>query len=135
MNLSVCRYSALVAILLVSVAGCTWNVSPNVTDDGHVNVSDLVFPEQNVAWQKDGKIINQNDIAKIKAGVNKDELYQLIGPPHFSEGHKAREWDYIFKFYDKNQKVETCQYKVIFDKNYKGQEFYWQPASCAKYAR
>ena len=66
----------------------------------------------------------------IKPGVSKDELYQLIGFPHFSEGNYAREWDYIMKFYLPDETVKICQYKVIFDKQYKGQEFYWSPADC-----
>lgn len=130
MKKSLYRNSALAAIVMMSVVGCTRNISSNLTDEGRVNASDLVFPSTDEAWQKEGRFVNEDNLAKIRAGINKDQLYQLIGPPHFSEGYKAREWDYIFKFYDNNDQIKTCQYKIIFDKEYKGQEFYWLPADC-----
>lgn len=130
MKKSLYHNSALAAIVMMSVVGCTRNISSNLTDEGRVNASDLVFPSTDEAWQKEGRFVNEDNLAKIRAGINKDQLYQLIGPPHFSEGYKAREWDYIFKFYDNNDQIKTCQYKIIFDKEYKGQEFYWLPADC-----
>lgn len=123
------------SISLALATGCSWQVSSNISNDGHVSASDLVFPEIDNAWQKNGQFPNSENLSKIRAGVSKDDLYQLIGRPHFSEAQYAREWDYILKFYRSDDSVQICQYKVIFDKNYKGQEFYWQPAECARYAQ
>lgn len=151
MKKSVRHYGLLAtAALLFTVSGCaqknitpTWYLTSGA-QSGSVDANDLVFPDPNEAWQKGGTIVNHDDIAKIGVGTTKDELYQLIGTPHFSEGFNAREWDYILKFYDANNTVETCQYKIIFDDSYEGRlrddeffatELYWQPASCAKYAR
>lgn len=131
MKKSFYRNGVLLAVVLMSVTGCTRSISTNLTDDGRVNASDLIFPAMDEAWQKEGQVVDIDDIAKIKPGISKEQLYQLIGTPHFSEGYKAREWDYILNIYDENQQVKTCQYKVIFDKEYKGQEFYWMPADCA----
>lgn len=136
------RHGLLAAALLFAATGCTWHLSPGA-QQGSVNPEDVVFPEQHSAWQKAGKIVEQNDIAKIKAGFTKEEIYQVIGAPHFQEGFNAREWDYILKFYDGNDHIETCLYKIIFDNGYEGKlrgdsfqatEFYWQPASCGQYA-
>ena len=134
--------------LFLTVSGCaqknimpTWHLTPGA-QKGSVNPDELVFPDLNKAWQKGGTIVNHQDIANIKVGTTKDELYKLIGTPHFSEGFNAREWDYILKFYDANNTVETCQYKIIFDDSYEGRmrddefgvtEVYWNPASCAKH--
>lgn len=151
MKKSVYRYSLLVTTaLLFTVTGCTqknikptWYLTPGA-QQGSVNSDDLVFPDPKKAWQKGGSIVNHNDIAKITAGTTKDEIYKLIGTPHFSEGFNAREWDYILKFYDTNQQIEVCQYKIIFNNGYAGRlkddefrvsEVYWKPASCAKYAQ
>ena len=151
MKKSLCHYGLLATTaLLFTVSGCaqknitpTWHLTPGA-QKGSVNPDDLVFPDPNKAWQKGGTIVNHQDIAKIRVGTTKDELYKLIGTPHFSEGFNAREWDYILKFYDANNTVETCQYKIIFDDSYEGRirddeffatEFYWQPAYCAKYAQ
>lgn len=134
--------------LFLTVSGCaqknimpTWHLTPGA-QKGSVNPDELVFPDLNKAWQKGGTIVNHQDIANIKEGTTKDELYKLIGTPHFSEGFNAREWDYILKFYNANNTVETCQYKIIFDDSYEGRmrddefgvtEVYWKPASCAKH--
>lgn len=118
----------------LALTACTNTVSKNVTTQGHVDASDLIFPDMKKAWQKEGQFPNSENLSKIKAGVVKDELYQLIGRPHFSERKGAHEWDYIFKFYQADNSVKICQYKVIFDKDYRGQEFYWLPADCAQFA-
>lgn len=118
----------------LALTACTNTVSKNVTAQGHVEASDLIFPDMKKAWQKEGQFPNSENLSKIKPGVVKDELYQLIGRPHFSERKGAHEWDYIFKFYQADNSVKICQYKVIFDQHYRGQEFYWLPADCAQYA-
>lgn len=136
MNLMKMTTLALVAGM--GLTGCmgTKHLSQNISDDGRVSsADDIVFPALDKAWQKEGQFPNSENLSKIRAGIGKDELYQLIGRPHFSEAQKAREWDYIMKFYQADDSVKICQYKVIFDKNYKGQEFYWLPADCANYAK
>lgn len=125
---------ALCSVLGLFITGCTKTLSNSITSEGHVQKSDLIFPKLEKAWQKDGQFPNSENLSKIKPGVGKDDLYQLIGRPHFSEAQHANEWDYIFKFYQPDNTVKICQYKVIFDKDYKGQEFYWLPEECAAYA-
>ena len=132
------KMTILALVVGVSLTGCmgTKHLSQNISDDGRVSsADDIVFPQLDKAWQKEGQFPNSENLSKIRAGIAKDELYQLIGRPHFSEAQKAREWDYIMKFYQADDSVKICQYKVIFDKNYKGQEFYWLPADCANYAK
>lgn len=120
----------LVALGLSSLTACTNTISHNIDSNGHVQKSDVIFPNVDKAWQKDGQFPNSENLSKIKPGIAKDELYQLIGRPHFSEAQHAREWDYIMKFYQPDNSVKICQYKVIFDTDFKGQEFYWEPADC-----
>lgn len=133
------KYTKIISLSVLAgslaLTACTNTVSRNITAEGRVNASDLVFPNVQKAWQKDGIFPNTENLEKIKAGITKDDLYHLIGRPHFSERQNAHEWDYIFKFYQEDNSVKVCQYKVIFDKNYQGQEFYWQPADCGKYTQ
>lgn len=132
------KLSLTLAVLTLALTGCmgTKQLSTNISSKGTVaDRDDIVFPALDKAWQKDGQFPNTENLAKIRAGVSKDELYQLIGRPHFSEANRAREWDYIMKFYQADNSVKICQYKVIFDDKFKGQEFYWLPADCAKYAK
>lgn len=120
------------SLAVLAMTGCmgTQHLSKGITQEGQVQKADIVFPELNKAWQPDGLFPNSENLAKIKPGIDKDELYKLIGTPHFQEGFNAREWDYMMKFHTPNNPdmpVTVCQYKIIFDKEYKGQEFYWKP--------
>ncbi|STY94137.1 OmpA family protein [Moraxella bovis] len=129
---------ALLSLSVLALTGCmgTRQLSSNITEHGTIdNKDDIVFPQLDKAWQKNGQFPNSENLSKIRPGVAKDELYQLIGRPHFNEANRAREWDYIMKFYQADNSVKICQYKVIFDDKFKGQEFYWMPADCANYAK
>lgn len=126
-----------ITLAVVAMTGCmgTKQLSSNISEHGTISdKDDIVFPALEKAWQKDGQFPNSENLSKIKPGIAKDELYQLIGRPHFNESNRAREWDYIMKFYQADDSVKICQYKVIFDDKFKGQEFYWLPADCAQYA-
>ncbi|WP_156819150.1 OmpA family protein [Psychrobacter lutiphocae] len=120
-----------VGLAMLAMTGCmgTKYLSEGITEEGRVQIENVKFPELDDAWQNEGQFPNSENLAKIKPGILKDELYQLIGRPHFSEAQHAREWDYIMKFYMPDDTVKVCQYKVIFDKDYRGQEFYWHPAA------
>ena len=121
-----------IGLAMLSLTGCigTKYLSEGLTNEGHVEQENITFPELDQAWQKEGQFLNRENLEKVKPGIEKDELYQLIGRPHFSEAQHAREWDYIMKFYMPNDSIKICQYKVIFDTDYRGQEFYWKPADC-----
>lgn len=130
------KLGALSTVVL-AMTGCigTKSLSYGISDDGIVQQENIVFPALEDSWNKQGQFPNSESLSKIRAGVSKDELYQLIGAPHFREDNRAREWDYILKFYRPDESVQICQYKIIFDKQYKGQEFYWSPADCINYVR
>lgn len=130
------KYVAVVAMSLTMVACVgTKQLSHNISRDGQVQAENVIFPDLSKAWQKQGQFPNSENLAKIRAGVSKDELYQLIGRPHFSEAQYAREWDYIMKFYRPDESVQICQYKVIFDDKYRGQSFFWYPATCHQFVQ
>ena len=53
---------------------------------------------------------NIESLRAVGPGVTKDQLYYLLGRPHFREGYAGvREWDYLFHF-RVDGKVVTCQY-------------------------
>ncbi|MDB5884993.1 MAG: OmpA family protein [Polaromonas sp.] len=122
-----------VAVTLLTVQGCAklW-VSKGLTDDGQA--TELVFPDiQKDATLKEGIFVNQANLRQMAPGMTKEQIYALLGRPHFREGiGEVREWDYIFNFRNAaDSTYATCQYKVLFDKNLKARNFYWLPASCA----
>ncbi|MGR3806216.1 OmpA family protein [Pasteurella testudinis] len=73
---------------------------------------------------------NWDNVRMIEKGMNKDQLYYLIGRPHHAEGLFAvREWDYVFN-YRQNGEHKICQFKVLFDDDMNAQSFFWKPTGC-----
>ncbi|PID64835.1 MAG: flagellar motor protein MotB [Gammaproteobacteria bacterium] len=117
------------AVLALSLTACTSMVSEDINDEGVA--AKVIFPTPDSAWNPEGIFPNADNVRTIAPGVTKDDLYYLLGRPHFKEMHGAREWDYIFKFRGQaGEPISTCQYKVIFDKDMRGQSFHWQPETC-----
>lgn len=119
--------------LTVFSSGCATSVS-KLSKEG--KVEEVIFPDIKEAWRRDGTLPSTESLTKITPNLSKDNIYALLGSPHFDEGFGAvREWDYIFNF--KNEVLnrdETCQFKVIFNPKMQVQETFWKPGDCSKYA-
>lgn len=121
----------LSAVVTVTLAGCG-NLS-KVTDEG--TSDNLVWPKLdrstfNHSGSQFGSWPNWDNVRMIERGMNKDEIYNLLGRPHFNEGlFGVREWDYAFN-YRENGKHKVCQYKILFDKNMNAHSFFWYPNGC-----
>lgn len=122
------RFALCALIAATALTACTRHVSRGIAPDAQAD--EVVFPSTDRIVLKEGTFPNVANLRQIGPGVTKDQLYDLIGRPHFREGYAAREWDYLFHFRQGAQ-IVTCQYKVIFDKDYRGQAFHWSPAGCA----
>ncbi|MEL1265898.1 OmpA family protein [Pseudoxanthomonas putridarboris] len=126
------RYTLLpvIACVLALAAGCTRHVSRDISPQG--KAGEVIFPSTDRIVLKEGTFPNVDSLRTVGAGITKDQLYELLGRPHFREGYYGvREWDYLFHFRMPGNGILTCQYKVIFDAEYRGQSFHWAPASCA----
>jgi outer membrane protein OmpA-like peptidoglycan-associated protein len=122
---------------LLALAACSLN---KVKDDGHLatDTSKLVWPEiQKDHWQPEGSFPDLDSLRSVAPGMSKDQLYQLLGRPHFEEGLMGvHEWNYIFNFRNgTNGEYTTCQYKALFDKNMLAQEYFWKPESCQDFLK
>ncbi len=116
------------AALLLPACG-TRHVSRDISPQGVAG--EVIFPDPAHIVMKGGTFPNLGDLRLVGPGMTKDQLYQLLGRPHFHEGYAGvREWDYLFHF-RKDGKIITCQYKVVYDEDYLAQTFHWAPASCA----
>lgn len=119
------RASALA--LAATLAGCASlsNVSPEGTTD------EPVWPEPADATFKTGAWPTPESLALVRPGMSKDQLYELLGRPHFQEGLVGvREWDYLFHLRTATGAVQTCQYKVLFNRDVLASSFYRLPANC-----
>lgn len=115
----------------VALAGCFGTLS-KVADDGTSN--NLVWPKiEDTKFNYGdfrGSWPNWDNVALLEAGMDKYQIYNLIGVPHFSEGLAGvREWDYVFN-YRENSVHKTCQFKILFDKHMIAQNFFWYPNGC-----
>ncbi|KAF1716095.1 OmpA family protein [Pseudoxanthomonas wuyuanensis] len=122
------RFALCALIAAAVLPACTRHVSRGIAPDAQAD--EVIFPSADNVVLKEGTFPNLDNLRQIGPGLSKDQLYDLIGRPHFREGYAAREWDYLFHF-RQGGKIVTCQYKVIFDKDYLGQAFHWSPAGCA----
>lgn len=121
--------TVLVAALSLGLTACSTHISRDITDDGRAG--QLVFPDREDALIKDGSFPGVDALLQVGKGMSKDQLYNLLGRPHFREGFAGvREWDYLFHFRE-GDSVRTCQYKLIFDENYRVGSLYWLPEDCA----
>ncbi|ADU91626.1 outer membrane protein assembly factor BamE [Taylorella equigenitalis] len=113
----------LVLSLGLTACGSLTQVSP----EGQPQ-SDIKWPEVNSGIT--GTMPPKQTVRELKTGMHKNDFYNLIGVPHFSEGWDVREWDYLFRVEDKGV-MKQCQFKILFDKDNRAKNFYWKPVECA----
>lgn len=137
MKLSRLLLSTTAAVVLTACG----NLS-NITEEGQPAgdtpeqaIANLVWPKIDESrFNHDGSQFgswpNWDNVRMVERGMNKDQIANLLGRPHFSEGlYGVREWDYAFN-YRENGVHKICQYKVLFDKNMNAQSFFWYPNGC-----
>lgn len=118
-----------VTALAAAVSACT-TTPTKVTAEG--TTDNPVWPRwDSVTFDKNrGTFPNLASLKEIKAGMTKDQLYHLLGRPHYDEVWRPREWNYLFHFHTPGvgtDDVTTCQFKVLFDKDKFTRTFYWNP--------
>ena len=126
------KHLALASFAL-ALAACG-NVSHDIARDGG-SAGQMVWPEPGdvTPMHKGGTFPTLANLRQLKPGLNKPQVSDLIGYPHFSEGvWGVREWNYVFNFRKPgSDEVTVCQYKVLFDENKLARSFYWKPEACA----
>jgi outer membrane protein OmpA-like peptidoglycan-associated protein len=114
-------------VLVPSVCGANY---ANQADDVGGNIA-TTFPDMDKAVIKEGAFPTLDHLRNMAPGLTKNQVYDLLGRPHFREGvFGVREWNYIFHF-RVNGQIETCQYQVKFDADKRTQSTHWAPAGCA----
>ena len=114
------------AVLASVLVGC--GTVSQVNKEGYTDTP--VFPELKKLTMAEGTWPNVENLALAEQdGVTRDQLYHLLGRPHFKEGFGTREWDYLFHFNTPEGK-KSCQFKVLFDKKKIARSFHWAPEGC-----
>jgi len=116
---------------LLMIAGCSTVPKHAATDNGVVK--EITFPDPSKAIRPKGSFVNLENLEKVEPGMTKDQLYDLLGAPHFNEGVVGvKKWNYIFDFRKASGIAEysSCQYQVVFDDSHRAQAVYWKPEAC-----
>ena len=86
---------------------------------------DIRWPEVGSGWLKGGRYVNSENLSKMQVGLNRDQVRDLIGFPSYNEGIKVMDWTYLMNFMVNGATVQ-CQYKVLFDSQYKINGTMWK---------
>ncbi|MDR5860681.1 outer membrane protein assembly factor BamE [Halomonas eurihalina] len=112
--------SAVLAMALMS-GGC----SVTGGEDG--------FPDPDDAYMREGTLESSQAIKTLQPGMTKDQVRDLLGNPHFSEGlFNVRTWNYLFDLgADGEHEPMMCQFQLAFDEKMRVAETRWRTARCA----
>lgn len=129
------KITSLISLILAifMLGGCMHKVSDKIPENGIMDIDEVKFPDMNNTWLDGPTMPSLEALRKIEPAMNKDQIMDLIGHPHFSEGlYAVAEWDYLFNLkQNATDKDQICQYKIVFDKNYLARSFFWKPQICA----
>lgn len=118
------RKWASAGILLAAAVGLAACASTGSSPDG--------FPDPASATLAGGTYPNLDNLRAVAPGMSKDQLYHLLGRPHFHEGvFGVREWNYLFHLPGPDSRTSVCQFKVSFDDAQRASATAWSPQSCA----
>ncbi len=119
----------LASIAMATLVGCT---SGTVVNSEGSPESELRWPDHTDTQfdHNTGTFPNLSNLNNVRVNMSRDELYDLIGRPHFMAGFHVREWNYLFYFNTPDvgtDGVSTCLYKVLFDKELRAKNYFWKP--------
>jgi outer membrane protein OmpA-like peptidoglycan-associated protein len=117
----------VLVIGILSLVSCAANSKNN--DLSHSQAQ--AFPDIKKARIKEGIYINSENIKRIEVGMSKQQVYSLIGKPHFNEGFVGvRLWNYIVNYKEDDGRVIGCQYQLAYDKNFLVEDIVWKDDAC-----
>ncbi|WNK20417.1 OmpA family protein [Halomonas piscis] len=121
----------IAGFVILSLQGCTTTAGQGPAVDSY----EVAFPDIDDAWQEKGTFVNIENLSQMHAGLSKEQVYDLLGRPHFQEGlFGVHQWDYIFHFRTgEAADYVTCQYQVHFDSNMQTESLHWRNKQCADF--
>lgn len=91
------------------------------------------YPKVTSSYMKDGVFVRPADVLMVAPGLTKEQVYQLVGTPHFDEGLFAvRTWNYVFNFYNgQGSEFTSCQFQIRYDRHARVENTFWKDQRCA----
>ena len=129
------------ALLAGGCASPSYTVTPEMqaraASENPAPPKDDDFPAPGSAKWQQGAFPSLDALRTMRTGMGKDQVRELLGFPHFSEGlGGVREWNYIFHFRTgAGPEYLTCQYMVRFNADVLTNGMYWKGPGCADLLR
>lgn len=121
------RYKFLLISGLWILSASTFAAQMNASDE-------QVFPSIDQSYLKQVKHYDVETIRLLNVGLNKDQVRNILGNPHFNEGiFRVREWNYVLDV--KRPKMDgylRCQLKIVFDRHAVVEKMYWKGEGCSQ---
>jgi OmpA-OmpF porin, OOP family len=84
------------------------------------------------SWMEEGQIIQPQTVRLVTLGMGKDQVYRILGVPHFNEAIGARTWTYTFHLRSAGKSdVLNCLYKIHYEHG-KIDSIKWKDDVCAR---
>ena len=116
---------------LLLIAGCS--TLSNHTPVASSVQGEVAFPDPVKSTAPEGAFISPENLRQVTLGMTKNQLYKLLGAPHFDEGvFGVKQWNYILNFRREDGEADfsRCQYQIVFDDKHHVQATHWKPESC-----
>ncbi|WAC25234.1 outer membrane protein assembly factor BamE domain-containing protein [Blastomonas sp. SL216] len=113
-----CYHQLIVAILLIVYPKPSFAEAGDsmISHGPHLDQS-VHFPDPKRASRRSGVITTPSNIVMITPGARTDDVYKLLGVPHFYEGFSVSHWNYLVNIYQGPGVAHVqCQFQVVFDK-------------------
>lgn len=62
-----------------------------------------------------GNFITQQDVAKLQAGMTKEQVRFILGTPLLNDAFHANRWDYVYRLLRADGQINQSRYTVIFE--------------------
>lgn len=96
--------------------------------------SEPAFPSMDKSYLKQVKRYNIESVILLNNGLNKDQIRNILGNPHFNEGvFSVRQWNYVLDIKKPNvDEYMRCQLNIIFDRHGIAQKMNWKGEGCSQ---
>lgn len=62
-----------------------------------------------------GNFVTQQDVARLKVGMSKDQVRFILGTPLLNDAFHTDRWDYVYRLLKADGKVVQSRYTVVFE--------------------
>lgn len=107
------------------LAGCA---APRLAPDAQ----GVSFPAREASYRHKGIVVLPETLRQLQPGLDKDQVRQILGNPHFTEGlFSVKDWNYLMELVTPQGDRLDCQLQLRFDEDAKLTATHWQTTPCA----